>query len=237
MSTMTTGAISNAPNRIHFLIGLVMIVTALMSVAMRPTYKLADQKTLIDLETMIPKHFKGWKVDESITPLMPDPRQTKILETIYTQTLSRTYVNDQGERVMLSIAYGSSQQDSLRLHNPEVCYAAQGFQTTKLIEGYLHTDITDIPVKRLVAVKGTRIEPITYWVVIGDRAVKNIWQEKVEKFILGIKGVIPDGLLFRVSMISDDKNLAYEIQNDFIRSLLGEIKPDHQKRLFGSSNG
>lgn len=237
MSTITTGAISNSLNRKHLLIGLVMIVTAFMSIAMRPTYKLADQKTLIDLETMIPKQFKDWKVDESITPLMPDARQIEMLKKIYSQTLSRTYVNDRGERVMLSIAYGSSQSDSLRLHNPEVCYASQGFQTTKPIEGYLHTDITDIPVKRLVALKDARIEPITYWIVIGDRAAKNSWHEKLEKVSLGLKGIIPDGLLFRVLMISDDKTLAYEIQNDFIRALLGEIKPDQQKRLFGSFNG
>jgi EpsI family protein len=233
---MNNSLLLNAPSRTHYLIGLVMIVTALMSVAMRPTYKIADQKAPIDLETMIPKQFKDWKIDESVVPLMPNPQQTEVINKIYAQTLSRTYVNNQGERVMLSIAYGSSQRDSLRVHNPEVCYAAQGFQVPKPIKGYVHTQMMDIPVKRMVAVKEARIEPITYWIVIGDKIVPDDWRWKLEQLKLGFHGIIPDGLLFRVSMISDDDKLAYEIQNDFISALLGEIKPDDQHRLFGRFN-
>ena len=234
MSTIATGSIPSGPNRIHFLIGLVMLITAALSIVMIPKYKIKDGKTPINLETMIPKHFNNWKIDDSIAPLIPDLTQTKIIRDIYDQTLSRTYVNDQGEQVMLSLAYGGNQRDSLRLHNPEVCYSSQGFQVTKPIEGYVHTNITDIPVKRLVAVKDARHEPITYWIVMGDKAVANNWYEKLEKITLGLKGVIPDGLLFRVSMISDNENSSYQIQNKFINELLSSVNSDSLKILVGN---
>ena len=34
-----------------------------------------------------------------------------------------------GRQIMLSIAYGEDQRDGMKLHYPEVCYPAQGFQS------------------------------------------------------------------------------------------------------------
>ena len=234
MPDITTKHILSTPSHTHFLVGLAMIIAAVISLTIKPTHMVAEQKSPINLETMIPKQFKGWRLDDSIVPLIANPQQTATLKKIYAQTLTRTYVNDQGQRIMLSIAFGSNQREGLEVHRPEVCYVAQGFHIGKLTTEDKHNNMLGIPVKRMVAVKGARIEPITYWIVIDNKVASDSWQWKFERLKLGLQGIIPDGLLFRVSMISGDEASSYEIQNKFISELFDSLKSDDQKKIFGS---
>src|SRR4030065_72730 len=80
----------------------------------------ADAGPKIDLEVLIPKTFGDWKIDETIAPLIANPEQEAMINKIYNQTLTRTYVNPKGERIMLSIAYGGDQSDSMAVHKPEI---------------------------------------------------------------------------------------------------------------------
>jgi hypothetical protein len=84
----------------NILTGLAMLAAAGLAIAITPTSKLADQGPRIDLETMIPKQFGEWKMDETIVPLLADPKQTAMLNKIYNQTLSRTYANSRGDLEM-----------------------------------------------------------------------------------------------------------------------------------------
>jgi EpsI family protein len=154
------------------------------------------------LDTMIPARFAGWTVDTSVVPLTPDPTQKELIAALYDQTLSRTYVNAQGQRVMLSIAYGGDQSKQLQLHLPEVCYVAQGFDMVKDRRDELGDALRQVPVKRLVARQNARNEPITYWVTIGDKAVMSGIDQKMQRLVYGLSGRIPDGMLVRVSTIS-----------------------------------
>ena len=110
--------------RTGLLIAALMFAASAAAVALRPTHKLADAGPKVDLEAMIPKQFGDWRVDDSIAPVLPAPDVQAKLDKIYNQTLARTYVNGRGQRVMLSIAYGGDQSDSMQVHLPEVCYAA-----------------------------------------------------------------------------------------------------------------
>jgi len=49
-------------------------------------------------------------------PLIANPEQEAQINKIYNQTLTRTYVNPTGERIMLSIAYGGDQTDNMAVH-------------------------------------------------------------------------------------------------------------------------
>lgn len=152
---------------------------------------------------------------------------------IYNQTLSRTYVNSQGGRIMLSIAYGGDQSDSMAVHKPEVCYPAQGFQILKNKAGIFSTGEGDIPVKRLVAKQGPRIEPITYWTTVGDTVAVSGIKWKLQQMKYGLTGSIPDGLLFRISSIPADESAAYRNQDDFTRALIGAMTPEGKQRIIG----
>ncbi|SFD06278.1 exosortase-associated protein EpsI, B-type [Massilia yuzhufengensis] len=220
---------------ISLVLGLAMAGTSALTGALTPRARVPQAHERFSLEQMIPQRFGDWRLDPSVVPLTPDPDQQGVLEKIYDQTLSRTYINGQGERVMLSIAYGGDQSKSLQLHLPEVCYVAQGFQMLKEGEGGLPTRFGELPVKRLVARLHERNEPITYWVTIGEHATKAGIGQKLRRLAYGLSGEIPDGMLVRVSTIQANEAQAYRVQDRFVADMLGVMAPRDRSRLLGSS--
>jgi EpsI family protein len=216
-------------------LGLAMAGTTALTGALTPTQKVADARANFSLDAMIPKSFAGWTVDTSVVPLTPDPTQKELIEALYDQTLSRTYVNAQGQHVMLSIAYGGDQSKQLQLHLPEVCYAAQGFDMVKDRRDELATGFGKVPVKRLVARQNARNEPITYWITIGDKAVMSGLDQKMQRFMYGLSGRIPDGMLVRVSTIEADDASAWKVQDRFVKQMLDAVDPQARTRLMGAA--
>jgi hypothetical protein len=49
----------------------------------------------------------------------------------------------------------------------------------------------------------------------------------------GFQGQIPDGLIFRVSNITSDAPLAYELQAGFVSQLLSALQPSQRQFLSG----
>ncbi|MGO4479268.1 exosortase-associated protein EpsI, B-type [Massilia sp. 2TAF26] len=217
------------------ILGVAMAGTSALTGALTPTQKVADARANFNLDTMIPKSFAGWTIDNSVVPLTPDPNQKELIAALYDQTLSRTYINAQGQRVMLSIAYGGDQSKQLQLHLPEVCYVAQGFDMLKDRRDELATGFGKLPVKRLVARQNARNEPITYWVTIGDKAVMSGLDQKLQRFMYGLSGRIPDGMLVRVSTIEADEGNAYKVQDRFVNQMLGALDPQARSRLLGAA--
>lgn len=218
----------------HLVIGLCMFAAAGMALALKPTVRIMNSEPKLDLETLIPQTFGDWKIDKTIVPLISNPEQKALITKIYNQTLTRTYVNSNGEHIMLSIAYGGDQSDNMAVHKPEVCYPAQGFQILKnpTISSFSTGEGT-IPVKRLVAAQGQRIEPITYWTTVGDTVAVNRLKWKIQQLKYGLTGEIPDGLLFRISSIQADDTKAYHLQDAFTRDLLKAMSPDGRQRIIG----
>jgi hypothetical protein len=140
-----------------------MLAASGLAMALRPTEKIADQGARIDIARMFPEQFADWRAAAGIVPALVSPDVKEKLDAIYDQTLSRTYVNNDGQRIMLSIAYGGDQSgDKTQVHRPEFCYTAQGFQLSNNRESQITTESGVLPVRRLEAVQGSRNEPITY---------------------------------------------------------------------------
>lgn len=222
-----------AINPPHFIIGLAMLAAAGLALALTPRMKMADQGPQINLEAMIPGQFGEWKLDETIAPLIVSPDVKALLDKIYNQTLTRTYINTKGERIMLSIAYGSDQSYSTQIHRPEMCYPAQGFQIESMSKGSIAVSGANLPVMKLVATQGPRIEPITYWVMIGESPVRGNFEQHLARLKYGLSGKIPGGLLIRVSNISTDETKAYSVQGRFVQDMLRAVPPEYRKVLTG----
>lgn len=216
-------------------LGVAMCAAAGLGVALTPHRRMAGAGPRFALETMIPRSFGAWRIDPAIVPLQPDPAQQGMLERLYDQTLSRTYVNGDGERVMLSIAYGGDQSRALQLHLPEVCYVAQGFEMLRVGDARLATAYGALPVKRLVARLNARNEPITYWITIGGKPTAPGVRQKLQRLAYGLSGRIPDGMLVRVSTIEADAAAAYRVQDRFVGALLGALGGAGRQRLIGAS--
>lgn len=218
----------------NLILMVLMLAASGMAVALKPTKKIADQGPKIELETLIPKSFGEWRQELATSVQVVDPQQKEMIDKIYNQTLSRTYVSTQGYRIMLSLAYGGDQSDAMQLHKPEVCYPAQGFTLHEKHADTLNLGTGSIPISRVSTSLGNRNEPITYWITIGDKVVKGGGiQKKLVEMSHGLSGNIPDGMLIRVSSIDPDKARAYQMHDRFSNQMLEALAPEARWRLAG----
>ena len=196
-----------------------------------------DAEPRINLERAIPAAFGDWRIDPDIVPLAPAPDVQANLDRIYNQVVSRTYVNGAGERMMLTVAHGGDQSDALKAHRQEACYAAQGFAIHGLAHDRLSVAGRDIPVTRMTAVRGERVEPVTYWFTMGDRVVLGRLERLRAQLTAGFAGHIPDGMLVRVSSISSQPAEAFAAQRDFAQALFAAMPARDAARFLGAAHG
>ena len=218
---------------VSLILGMLMVSSGVLTKVMTPTIQIDGKPNKINLEIMIPGEFDGWKIEPSTAALVVNPDDKGLLNRIYNQTLSRTYINNAGERVMLSIAYGSDQSTDMHVHRPEICYAASGFEIGKLTKTFVDTTIGRVPVMHLVAKLDARNEPITYWIRVGDSLTRGWFEQKLTAIGYGLTGKVPDGLLFRVSTISNDEQDSYRIQQVFLEAILQAVRNEDRYWLVG----
>ena len=216
-------------------VALLMLAGSAAAGLAKPTKSLADQIGIPNLEAMLPKQFGDWRVDTSLPTILPSPDVQAQLDKIYNQVLSRTYVNKSGQRIMLSVAYGGDQSDGTSAHRPEVCYPAQGFAITSNLKTSLHMGGRELQARRLMSKLGQRNEPITYWVVVGDEVVTTGIGQKLAQMRYGLRGVVADGMLVRISSIDSDMDRGHKLQEQFASDLFNNIDQAAATRLFGSA--
>lgn len=217
------------------LVLFLMLLSLAGAYAWRPSLHVADTRPKVALEQLFPTSFGAWQLDTRQPVQLIAPDQAAMLSKIYNETLSRTYVNSQGDRIMLSVAYGGDQSDGTRAHRPEVCYPAQGFQISNDKRGSLALAQLQLPVRHLVARQGGRIEPITYWVVIGERIALSGTEQKLAQLSYSTRGLIPDGMLVRVSSIDADEGHAYTVHARFVADMAQAIAPALRDRVLGQA--
>jgi EpsI family protein len=194
---------------------------------------LADILPAFSLDTAVPDTIGTWQRDKAVVQQVVDPVTAEVLNELYSQILSRTYVSRDGFTVMLSIAYGKNESDDKSLHYPDVCYPAQGFRLSPPTYSHISLPGHELPVKRLHAERAGRQEPITYWIMIGEKVVLNAAEQKVAQLGYGVKGVIPDGMLVRVSSIGGDTARQWAVHAKFVNELNQTVSPQSRKRMFG----
>lgn len=219
--------------RTAIIASVLMLASSGMAYVMKPTVRIADSAQKFELANFVPTQFGEWREEVLSIAQVVNPQQKAMLDQLYAQLLTRTYINSQGQRIMLSIAYGGDQTDNNQVHSPEVCYPAQGFQLQSSKQGQIVTPYGDIPVKRMTATLGQRNEPVTYWVSVGNKVVRPGLDKKIEEMKYGMRGTIPDGMLFRVSSIDRNETAAFAVQDSFVQQLLANTSPQARLRLAG----
>lgn len=209
-------------------------VAAGAAVAMVPREAMKAPTISVPLDTLFPGAFNAWKIDPDVLPLEPSAEIRKVVAESYDQTLSRTYVNRDGYRVMLSVAYGGQRNQGMDIHRPEVCYPAQGLALRRdTVKTALKLDDANLPLRRLVAGTGSRNEPISYWLVVGDSVASFGYGHRIALLKYGLTGHVPDGMLVRVSSIDDDVAHAFGQQDVFLRDIFTAMTPDFRRRVLG----
>jgi EpsI family protein len=216
---------------------LCMLLSALLGQLAIPRLAPLHDDARAQLELVVPKSFGVWTVDKSIVPITPSPDQVALIDEIYDETVSRTYVNDKGERIMLSLAYGRNQSRRFQIHKPEVCYVGQGFQLSNVKLGSVKVKDWNIPVMEMVATQGRRVEPISYWIRVGDELGRGWLEQNRIRAKYALRAEIPDGLLFRISNISRGVYTEdFQLHERFISDLLAGVEKKSLPALLGDTS-
>lgn len=214
-----------------------MACASVGALALRPRPN-SDAVQAIQLEQLIPQRFGSWQAVPAAVQVV-NPQTQQLLDKLYSQTLSRTYVDDRGRRIMLSIAYGNDQRGGLQAHMPEVCYPAQGFVLVGAKQSASVATVGGaVPVRRLHARLAAREEPISYWFTFGAQALASDspWEKRLIEFRFGLSGSIPNGVLVRVSSIGSDATAAYVNHDAFIRDLIASMSMANRSWLVGGAS-
>ena len=212
-----------------------MFAATMAAVAMKPRHLMARSQKELDLEKTLPVAFGQWRAAPGVRLVEP-PGSDTLSHEIYNQEVARGYLDPDGHLVMLLVAYGESQSERLQLHRPEICYAAQGFSVSRPVDGSLSYSVTEPPleIRRVMTFREERVEPITYWMRIGYDVSEGVLERQRLKLEYGLRGLVPDGALFRVSTVGVPQVESYRVEDQFIRDLIAAVDPTMRAFMVGS---
>ncbi|MBA3695719.1 MAG: EpsI family protein [Methylotenera sp.] len=243
MSTATSNAL--APLNLSWNKSLVvcafLLLSALCALLLTPRYY--SVTTVPDLAKMVPTKFKNWKeVASPYNQVGLTTDKNSLVNQLYDGVLMRTYVNDKGNQVMLALAYAREQKQDIKIHRPEVCYVAQGFemlQQTKNNISMQQNQITKpVAMNRLLMRNQNRAEAVSYWIRIGDAYPGDGMAARMKILREGLHGKVLDGILVRASTVLDEESessSAYQIQEEFLKDLLNSLPANQQSLLVAKS--
>jgi EpsI family protein len=188
--------------------------TAFAAMPRRAEHRLAKVK----LGQLIPKQIGAWRFatnDGVVVPSQEGPVDG------YDQVLTRVYQADGLPSIMLLIAYGSTQGGSLQLHRPETCYPGQGFKLSSFADLTLRPAADEqVAARGFTATRDERIERLIYWTRIAESFPRSTAEEY--RAIIGsvLNGVVPDGVLVRISTVGPDIGRSDQALSAFAAALI-----------------
>ena len=222
------------------LVSIALLTSSILAEVLAPR-ELMARTAALDLETAIPRQFGGWTPVPSIQPITPaepegvvDPDAKN--GQVYSQEVSRGYADRSGNVVMFLVAYGPVQNYRLKAHRPEICYTAAGFRISGKHEEVLAIGKGEQPLKltRLVAEREARFEPISYWMRVGNDIATGVVDRQIIRLKYGLRGIIPDGALIRISTVGLSEEMSFKVQDQFIRDFLDAVAPQDRKFFTGT---
>jgi EpsI family protein len=207
-------------SRREFLIGGACALTAGAAYAATPR----ERMSLLGkskLEDLVPRAFGTWSELPSDSVVVPQSDDS-LAARLYAQTVTRVFVNNSdNSAVMALFAYGDTQSDQLQLHRPEVCYPAFGFAVieSKPVDIALSKGAM-IPGRRLTAQSAMRTEHIAYWTRIGEYLPQNGDEQRSAKLRTAFQGIIPDGILVRISNLQATPDEGFAVNARFASELI-----------------
>jgi EpsI family protein len=222
------------------LVCIALLSSAILAEVLAPRELMARSGAL-DLETAIPRRFGSWTLAPNIQPVTPTDAEGVVDPDtkdgpIYSQEVGRSYFDRSGNLVMLMVAYGPVQNYRLKAHRPEMCYTAAGFRISgKHGEELVYKEGQHaLKLTRLVAEREARFEPISYWMRVGNDIATGVVDRQMIRLKYGLRGIIPDGALIRVSTVGLSEEMSFKVQDQFIRDLLAAIAPQDRKFFTGT---
>jgi EpsI family protein len=212
---------------------LTLATSAVLAEAARPRRR-DDARAKLPLADLFARQFGDWRADDTAQAFVQPPDEQGKVYGFYDQVLQRAYLNAQGDRIMLCVAYGSEQSPALQVHRPEICYAASGFRVGPTQKTTIAVGVRRLPATQLHAAMVGRSEAVTYWTVLGDEVVGDSSSFRWRQLANGLRGEIRDGMLVRVSSLGQDVEAGHRLHARFARELVQGVPAPHHARVFGA---
>lgn len=185
----------------------------------------------LSLHDVIPEGFADWRTDAVAAAFVRAPGELE--KQLYQQLLERTYIDRDGRRIMLSMAYGIDQSAGLELHWPELCYRFGGYTVHGKHLAPIRTAGSEVDVSRLIAELPQRPEPVTYWAVLGGERIPDAQTFRLRRLAHAVQREAADGLLVRVSSIDPLPERAFALQARFIDDMVAALAPGDRPKIVG----
>lgn len=129
---------------------------------------------------------------------------------------------------MLALAYAGEQRQEIKMHQPEVCYPAQGYQMLGIHNQEFNIPGYPFPIngKQLIFKKNNRTEAVSYWIRLGNSFPRTGMEMRLKMLKEGLKGNLDDGVLVRVSTIinqESDASASYQLHEKFLADLVSAV--------------
>jgi len=219
-----------AITRRKFALGLAFASVAGVAAARQPS-KSVDYLGKEKLEDVLPKTVGRWTFVSTSGLVVPPEDQ--LARALYSQLLTRPYMDQDGNGIMLLVAQSASQSGILQIHRPEFCYTAGGYSLTPSIPHDVALPGRELPALSISATRDAKTEQIVYWTRIGSHLPTSWKQQRLAVAMDNLRGYIPDAVMVRVSTYGNDKSVALTDVDEFIRDLLATVSPQIRRVLIG----
>jgi EpsI family protein len=218
------------PDRRQLLIGGALLGASALGFALTPR-RVTAEPARGALEKAIPQTIGSYSVSRANKLVVPP--ESDLSQRLYDQVLTRLYVSEDLPPILLVIAYGSVQDSALALHRPEICYSWAGYWVGKPQVLAFHRALQNARASYLSVVRGDRTEQVYFWSRVGNTYPTSLVSERLAIIEENLKGVLPDGILVRLSMLSNDAAAALPLLADFNSAMLEQLGESGRAMLLG----
>ena len=221
--------------RMALLVSIALALGAALGSAITP--KLTFVTSDVKFEQTVPHAFGDWhELPSPYSQVSVFTADGTNMDQPYDQTLMRTYANSKGQVVMLALAWGARQRQEVKIHRPDLCYIAQGYQVRSLTPTAFRIPNTGAPVvgKRMVAFGQGAGEAVSYWIRIGDIYSEDAMTTRLHILKEGLSGRVPDGILVRASQQiagAEEAEQAWPVLDSFLTDLVAALPPQTRELL------
>lgn len=220
-------------DRRAMLIGTALLGVGGVAMARQPA-PVASRVLQDALEKMIPLRVGDWAYRDASGIVLPPPDATS--DSLYNGVVTRSYALPGRAPIMLLVAYSNVQDGMLQVHRPEVCYPAGGYSLSP-------TQVQDvpngmggvIPANSFSADGVSRTEQVLYWTRIGNLFPTRWIDQRIAVVRANIDGIIPDGVLVRVSTLAPDMASAQADLMGFAAQLIKAAPPTARRLMIGTA--
>ena len=186
------------------------------------------------LDRMIPVQVGGWSYRDQSGIVLPP--SDSLSDWLYSGLVTRNYISTDRLQIMLLVAYSNVQDGMLQLHRPEVCYPAGGYQLTPTRAEKISNGLGGTIAANAFSADGiNRTEQILYWTRIGNRFPTGWLDQRVAVLRSNLEGIIPDGILVRISALAPDMASAQADLKNFAAQLIKDVSPAGRRLLLAQA--